>query len=152
MTCGACERRVQRALAAVPGVRAARVDLASATVAVTASPETATDALRRAVAAAGYLLDDAVAAPGSSPLLRAVAFGALAAGGLLAFYLGTITLAQGWTHAAQQLADDRWFVLAITSGFGTQVGLFAARRSRPAASRRAPARARPRCWPAAPTT
>jgi hypothetical protein len=48
----------------------------------------------------------------------------LAALGLLAFYLGVITLAQGWGHALQQLADDRWFVAAIATGFGTQVGLF----------------------------
>ena len=58
------------------------------------------------------------------PLLRPVAFGLLAVLGLLAFYLGIITLAQGWGHAVQQLADDRWFVGAIALGFGTQVGLF----------------------------
>jgi hypothetical protein len=39
--------------------------------------------------------------------------------------LGVITLAQDWSHALQQLADDRWFVAAITAGFGTQIGLFA---------------------------
>jgi hypothetical protein len=39
--------------------------------------------------------------------------------------LGVITLAQDWSHALQQLADDRWFVAAIASGFGTQIGLFA---------------------------
>jgi len=44
--------------------------------------------------------------------------------GLLAFYLGIITLAQGWAHAVQQLADDRWFIGAISLGFGAQVGLF----------------------------
>ena len=57
-------------------------------------------------------------------LLRPVALGLLAVLGLLAFYLGIITLAQGWGHAMQQLADDRWFISAIASGFGTQVGLF----------------------------
>jgi copper chaperone CopZ len=124
MTCRACERRVLRTLAAVRGVRAARVDLASATATVTAGPEATTDALRRAVASAGYLLDDAVVAPGSAPLRRPVVLGALAASGLLAFYLGVITLAQGWAHATQQLADDRWFVAAITAGFGAQTGLF----------------------------
>ena len=57
-------------------------------------------------------------------LLRPVVFGLLAILGLLVFYLGIITLAQGWGHAVQQLADDRWFVGAIALGFGTQVGLF----------------------------
>jgi len=59
------------------------------------------------------------------PLLRPIVFGLLAVLGLLAFYLGIITLAQGWGHALEQLADDRWFVDAIALGFGTQVGLFA---------------------------
>ena len=57
-------------------------------------------------------------------LLRPVAFGLLAVLGLLSFYLGIITLAQGWEHALEQLADDRWFIGAIASGFGTQIGLY----------------------------
>ena len=63
------------------------------------------------------------------PVLRPLIFGGLAALGLLAFYLGIITLAQGWGHATQQLADDRWFVSAIIVGFGTQVGLYTFLRS-----------------------
>ena len=66
----------------------------------------------------------AAVAAGAS-LLRPVTFGLLAVLGLLTFYLGIITLAQGWEHALGQLADDRWFVGAIAAGFGTQVGLFA---------------------------
>jgi len=57
-------------------------------------------------------------------LLRPITFGLLAVLGLLVFYLGIITLAQGWGHAVQQLADDRWFIGAITLGFGTQIGLY----------------------------
>ncbi len=57
-------------------------------------------------------------------LVRPILYGGLAALGLVVFYLGTITLAQGWPHAIQQLADDQWFVLAITAGFGIQIGLF----------------------------
>lgn len=57
--------------------------------------------------------------------IGAVGYGLVAASALLGFYLGLITLAQGWTHALEQLAEDRWFVAAITAGFGTQVGLFA---------------------------
>ena len=57
-------------------------------------------------------------------LLRPIVFGLLAVLSLLAFYLGIITLAQGWSHATEQLADDRNFIGAITLGFGTQVGLF----------------------------
>ena len=57
--------------------------------------------------------------------VRPLVFGLLATLALVAFYLGVITLAQGWTHALQQLVEDRWFVGVITVGFGTQVGLFA---------------------------
>jgi hypothetical protein len=53
-----------------------------------------------------------------------VVFGAGAALALLGFYLGVIGLVQGWEHAVEQLAQDRWFVAAIALGFGTQIGLF----------------------------
>jgi hypothetical protein len=56
--------------------------------------------------------------------LRPVAFGGLSALALLAFYLGIITLAQGWDHAIQQFGVDLWFVIAIMAGFGTQMGLY----------------------------
>jgi hypothetical protein len=57
-------------------------------------------------------------------LVRPIILGLLAALGLLAFYLGTITLAQGWEHAVEQLDIDRLFVGAIMAGFGAQVGLY----------------------------
>ena len=63
-------------------------------------------------------------ASGWRPIRGPIAGGLLASLGLLGFYLGLITLAQGWGHAVQQLAEDRWFVAAIMAGFGTQVGLF----------------------------
>lgn len=55
---------------------------------------------------------------------RPLVAGALASVALLAFYLGVITLAQGWGHALDQLREDRWFAGAIALGFGTQMGLF----------------------------
>jgi hypothetical protein len=57
-------------------------------------------------------------------MLRPLAFGLLGALALLGVYLGLLTLAQGWTHALGQLAEDGWMIGAITAGFGTQVGLF----------------------------
>ncbi len=54
----------------------------------------------------------------TSALRRPIAYGLLAVLGLLAFYLGIITLAQGWGHAVEQLAEDRWFIGAIALGFG----------------------------------
>lgn len=126
MTCDACAVRVERALAAAPGVRTARVDRAAATVTVRRDP-TAGSAVapRRAVAAAGYTLMPPARPVRAWPLARPVGIDLLAALGLLAFYLGIITLAQGWGHAVQQLRDDLPFVGAIVAGFGAQVGLFA---------------------------
>ena len=65
-------------------------------------------------------------------LARPAGLGLLASLALVAFYLGTITLAQGSAHAVSQLAEDRWFVGAIAIGFGTQVGLFTHLRRRQA--------------------
>lgn len=64
------------------------------------------------------------ATPAATAPIRPLVFGVLAALGLLTFYLGIITITQGWGHALQQLGDDRWFVGAIVLGFGTQIGLW----------------------------
>jgi hypothetical protein len=50
--------------------------------------------------------------------------GATGAAGLVALYVGLISLAQGPGHAIDQLRADLPVVLAISIGFGTQVGLF----------------------------
>ena len=44
--------------------------------------------------------------------------------GLVLFYVGVLGLVQGWEHARSLLWQDRYFVLAIASGFGAQWGLF----------------------------
>ena len=54
MTCASCAGRVERALRAVPGVRAATVNLATETASVEADAALDLDALRRAVTEAGY--------------------------------------------------------------------------------------------------
>jgi hypothetical protein len=55
---------------------------------------------------------------------RSVAAGLVAGMALLGLYLGIISLAQGFTHAFEQLAADAAFVGLIAAGFGTQVALF----------------------------
>lgn len=57
-------------------------------------------------------------------VIRSTVLGVAAALVLLGSYLGLVTLAQDWSHAGQQFASDRWSVLALTTGFGLQVGLF----------------------------
>lgn len=51
--------------------------------------------------------------------------GALAAIGLLAFYLTVVTLASGREFAREQLAQDAKFFAFLLPAFGTQVGLYA---------------------------
>jgi copper chaperone CopZ len=129
MTCGSCERHVQKALRSVPGVVAAKVDVASGTAVVERDSAAAPiEQLVEAVNAAGYDLQPAADAMPSAPPrplpIRPIAFGGIAAAALFGLYLGLITLAQGWEHATGLLAEDVWFVLPIMLGFGTQVGLF----------------------------
>ncbi|HYW56632.1 MAG TPA: heavy metal translocating P-type ATPase [Polaromonas sp.] len=54
MTCASCVGRVQKALAAVPGVSEANVNLATERASITASPAVSFEVLRAAVEKAGY--------------------------------------------------------------------------------------------------
>jgi hypothetical protein len=57
---------------------------------------------------------------------RPFLMGLLAAAGLLAFYTVVVVAASGSReHLWSLMADDAWFVAAITVGFGIQIGLFA---------------------------
>jgi hypothetical protein len=56
---------------------------------------------------------------------RALLFGLIAAGGMLAVYLGILTLVESWSHALSLLWEDALFVAPLAAGFGVQVGLYA---------------------------
>ena len=76
MTCASCVARVERSLAAVPGVREASVNLATRRARVEAGPQVAEDALVAAVAEAGYEarpVDEAAALPGADEAAQAAA-------------------------------------------------------------------------------
>ncbi|HUR89166.1 MAG TPA: heavy metal translocating P-type ATPase [Ramlibacter sp.] len=59
MTCATCAMRVEKALAKVPGVHRASVNLATETATVKTEPAVKIDAMRAAVEKAGYELGDA---------------------------------------------------------------------------------------------
>ncbi len=59
LSCAGCVRRAERAAAAVPGVSAAAVNLATGTATIDAAPTLAIPALLAAMAAAGYPVDAA---------------------------------------------------------------------------------------------
>ena len=43
---------------------------------------------------------------------------------LAGLYLGIVTLAQGWDHAAELFRQDKALIVPIIAGFGIQVGLY----------------------------
>lgn len=60
----------------------------------------------------------------SGRVALSIALGLVGALALVGVYLGFVAWAQGPDHALELLWDDRVFVGLISSGFGTQIGLF----------------------------
>jgi len=132
MHCGACVSRVEKALLAVPGVRAVEVDLAAGTAVITGEPERVTeDLLRHSIHKAGYGTNEADVCDAATTLepprvnkRASVVAGVVAAAAVVGFYLGLITLTSDWFNARAQFFDYRGWVLALAVGLGLQVGLF----------------------------
>lgn len=61
---------------------------------------------------------------------RSIRSGAVASAGMLAFYATVIVVASGWSHFADQLRTDWYFVALIVTGFGVQVALMVELRRR----------------------
>ena len=59
------------------------------------------------------------------PSPQAWAGGLLGAAGLLALYLGIVSLAESWAHAVDLLRQDLLFVFPMVAAFGVQSGLLA---------------------------
>ncbi len=136
MTCAACVRRVEQAVVSVPGVRSARISLATGQTTVEHNGTTSLQALRAAVENIGYSFEPrrGVVAQVRAGLValsgRPLLIGPAAGLALLGLYLGLIALAQGWPHALEQFEEDRPFVLALATGFALQAGLYARLRAR----------------------
>jgi copper chaperone CopZ len=135
MTCMGCAAGVQQALGDLPGVHKAEVNLQDEQAQVTYDPtQVGPSQMAGAVAEAGYAVDQdtPAGAPQQSSVKgdmfrqwgRPVFFGLLGTAGLLILYLGLVSLAQGWTHAVELLAEDAWIVGPILVGFGVQVGMY----------------------------
>lgn len=59
-------------------------------------------------------------------ILRALLVGVLGAVALVGFYITVVWLgSRSWAHAVQLLLTDRYYVVAVALGFGTQIGLYA---------------------------
>jgi Cu+-exporting ATPase len=60
----------------------------------------------------------------SSTLIKPISTGAVAAVLMLAVYFIVLTLVSGWEFARTQCVSYWYFVLALTAGFGVQIGLY----------------------------
>jgi Cu+-exporting ATPase len=108
MTCASCVQRVQRALAAVPGVLEAQVSLASETASLRALANVSEDALGAALHRAGYGLrastaegEDATARLARREAWELAAAGLLVApflAGMLGMALGRSWMPNGWVQ------------------------------------------------------
>jgi copper chaperone CopZ len=138
MHCGSCAARIESALRLEPGVNRAVVDFPTRVMTAGIDPQqTNIEKLKAAVVAAGYrvssgdALDQQREAGKPVGELEAQRFrmpvwlvGIFAAAGLVAFYLGLLTLVSDWDSALMQLEDSRWWVLALSVGLGIQVALY----------------------------
>ncbi len=134
MTCMGCAASVQLALGDLPGIHQVTVDLGAGKAHLTFDPtQVAPDRMANAVAEAGYEVGEETPPDSRRPLIegealrawrRPILFGLLGTVGLLILYLGLVSLAQGWAHALELLAEDAWIVGPILAGFGAQVGLY----------------------------
>jgi len=56
--------------------------------------------------------------------MRPLAGGAYACFALLGIYFGVLTLVSGWSFTVSQFAEFWLYIVTLTLGFGTQVGLY----------------------------
>jgi Cu+-exporting ATPase len=58
------------------------------------------------------------------PAFAPAAFGALAAGLLLAVYFGALSALSGWAETVRQFSEFWFYILPLAAGFGVQVALY----------------------------
>ncbi|APT58709.1 copper-translocating P-type ATPase [Roseomonas gilardii] len=127
MSCASCVRRVERALAKVPGVESAQANFATGHTRVRLRPGTdpaaLEEALDKAVEKAGYAVLHPEPESGATPPRRAVAWLLPALAGLLAlpFLAGMVGMGLGRDWMPPPLAQ---FVLATLMQFGIGAGIY----------------------------
>lgn len=142
MRCMNCARKIESILLKNLGVKRVEVNLTNGTVTIVRDPARASVGdLKALVKAAGYTVCDIASDEATDSGIRDgsedyfiqwkhYSFGALAAFGIVGFYLGLITLTSDWFFAKTQFGEYRWWLLALALGLGVQVTLYAFLRSR----------------------
>jgi cation transport ATPase len=139
MTCISCANKIENTLINHNGVVRALVDLSKQVSTINYDPkEVAPQELKAAIEAIGYgateskktieinqnLPNPSSQNTGPYPYL----IGMAAAAGVIAFYLGLLTLVSDWYNAKAQFNDYRWWIIALSIGFGVQATLFSGLR------------------------
>ncbi len=135
MTCISCANKIENTLINRNGVIQAFVDLSKQVATINYDPnEVAPEELKAAIEAIGYgatknkktvainqnLPDHSSQNIGPYPYL----IGMAAAAGVIAFYLGLLTITSDWYNAWMQFSDYRWWIFGLSAGLGVQATLY----------------------------
>jgi len=143
MTCMSCVNRIENTLKNESGVYQASVNLSNQIASIIYNPDKLNpEDLSKTIEATGYSVVEINEDPeliankiqtdssrvniGPYPYL----IGSAAAIGVVAFYLGLLTLVSDWYNAKAQLNDYRWWIIALSIGLGVQATLFSGLRIR----------------------
>jgi copper chaperone CopZ len=140
MSCLSCAQKIEAALSALPGVAEAEVDFVFRKAMVRFdSSKVDLAALKGAVEAAGYQVPEGqeeerveTSGPSIAELLsnpRPYLIGAAAMLGVLAFYLGLLTLTSDWYNAKAEFSLYKFWILGLAIGLGVQALLFSLLRA-----------------------
>ena len=141
MTCMSCVNRIENTLKNESGVNQVSVNLSTQFASISYDPNKLNpEDLSKAIEATGYRVieinedsglianqiqsDSFIVMIGPYPYL----IGAAAALGVIAFYLGLLTLISDWYNAKAQFNDYRWWIIALSMGLGVQATLFSGLR------------------------
>jgi len=132
-----CVNRIENTLKNESGVYQVSVNLSNQIASVIYSPDKLTpEDLSKAIEATGYrvveinedpeLIADKIQADASRGNIGPYPYliGSAAAIGVVAFYLGLLTLVSDWYNAKAQFNDYRWWIIALSIGLGVQATLF----------------------------
>lgn len=143
MTCMSCVTRIENILKKESGVYQVSVNLSNQIASIMYDPDKLTpEDFSKSIEATGYrvveinedpeLIANQIQADSSRANIGPYPYliGTAAALGVVAFYLGLLTLVSDWYNAKAQFNDYRWWVIALSIGLGVQATLFSSMRLR----------------------
>jgi copper chaperone CopZ len=143
MTCMSCVNKIETTLKNESGVYQVSVNFSNRIASVIYDPDQLNpEDLSKAIEATGHsvveinedpeLIVNKIQADASRVNIGPYPYliGAAAAIGVVAFYLGLLTLVSDWYNAKAQFNDYRWWIIALSIGLGVQATLFSGLRIR----------------------